>query len=104
MEATGDRDHDVPAANRPPGGRREGVAQCWVPVAPTTAFEAASGEVVVDVIRHYGTRTPSGEVQKRHMDGAVAALRTIGVDPTHVAHRRYGWRRYTRTSLAYRSQ
>jgi hypothetical protein len=44
------------------------------------------GEVVVKVIRHYGTKTPSGEVQQGHMTTAEAALRTIGVEPVHVAH------------------
>lgn len=55
-------------------------------VAPTTAFQAPAGEVVLNAIRHYGTRTPSAEVQERHMAEAVAALRAIGVDHTHVAH------------------
>jgi hypothetical protein len=55
-------------------------------VAPNTAFEAAAAEVILDVIRHYGTRSPSAEVQQRHMAEAVAALRGIAVEPTSVAH------------------
>jgi hypothetical protein len=55
-------------------------------VAPTEAFEAPAGEVVLNVIRHYGTRTPSADVQERHAAEAVAALGSIGVDHTHVAH------------------
>jgi hypothetical protein len=55
-------------------------------VAPTNSFEASAGEVVLNVIRHYGMRTPSSEVQERHTAEAIAALRTIGADHTHVAH------------------
>lgn len=55
-------------------------------VAPTTASEASAAEVVLNVIRHYGMPIPSADVQERHTAGAVAALHTIGVDHTHVAH------------------
>lgn len=53
-------------------------------VALDTSFGVAAGEVAINVIRHYGTRTPSGEVQERHLAEAAAALRAVGVD--QVAH------------------
>jgi hypothetical protein len=71
-----DRQADAEKAMRTAGFR----------VAPTTGFEAAAGEAILDVIRHYGTRSPSAEVQQRHMANAVAALRSIAVEPTSVAH------------------
>lgn len=55
-------------------------------VAQTTAYEAAPDEVLLNVIRHYGTRRPSGEVQERHMAECDAALRAIGVDHLQAAH------------------
>ena len=55
-------------------------------VTPNTGFPDSEDEVTLSVIRHYGTKNPSGEVQQRHMTGAEAALRTIGIDPVHVAH------------------
>ena len=42
--------------------------------------------MAVNVIRHYGTHTPSGEVQERHLAEAAAALRAVGVDQMRVAH------------------
>jgi hypothetical protein len=55
-------------------------------VAPNTVFEAAAGEVALNVIRHYGTRNPSSDVQQRHMAESDATLCTIGVDHIQVAH------------------
>jgi hypothetical protein len=55
-------------------------------VAPDARSPAAVGEVTVNVIRHYGTKTPAGAVQQGHMTTAEAALRKIGVEPVHVAH------------------
>lgn len=55
-------------------------------VAPDAGFLAGAGEVVLRVIRHYGTKTPSGEMQQDHMTTAEAALGKIGVEPIHVAH------------------
>jgi Restriction endonuclease len=55
-------------------------------VTPNTGFETSAGEVILNVIRYYGTRSPRGEVQQRHMAESDAALRTIGVDHVQVAH------------------
>jgi hypothetical protein len=55
-------------------------------VTPNVGLEASAGEVILNVIRHYGTRNPSGEVQWRHITESDAALRTIGVDRVQVAH------------------
>lgn len=75
----------VTATYRVPADRRADVEKALrmagFRVAPTTGFEAASGEVILDTIRHYGTRTPSAEIQQRHMTEAVAALRSIAVEP-----------------------
>lgn len=80
----------VTATYRVPAGRQadaeKALRTAGFRVAPTTGFEAAAGEVILDVIRHYGTRSPSAEVQQRHMAKAVAALRNIAVQPTSVAH------------------
>jgi Restriction endonuclease len=55
-------------------------------VAPNTSLPGAEGEVLLDVIRHYGTTNPSGEVQERHMAEIAAGLRILGVEPVQAAH------------------
>lgn len=70
-------------------------------VAPDAGFLAGAGEVVLRVIRHYGTKTPSGEMQQDHMTTAEAALGKIGVEPIHVAHGIVAGGRYSCVPMAH---
>jgi hypothetical protein len=82
MEPAGYRDHRLRADRQ--ADAEKALRNVGFRVALDTSFGVAPGEVAINVIRHYGTRTPSGEVQERHLAEAAAALRAVGVD--QVAH------------------
>jgi hypothetical protein len=54
--------------------------------AVVSAAESTADQVVLDTIRHYGTRNPPGEVQTEQMEATRRALTTIGIEPVDVSH------------------
>jgi len=46
-------------------------------------FHGLPGHTGLSAYRHFGTRSPSGEVQAEARERLEAALRRVGVDPTH---------------------
>jgi hypothetical protein len=55
-------------------------------VSPDSGYPATDAEVVLVAFRHYGTRHPSGEVQRDHTERCEATLRKIDIKPMLVAH------------------
>ncbi len=54
-------------------------------VRPEGSFEVRDGERLITVFRHYGQASPSGEIQRQHMDTAEAAFGRLNLEARHVA-------------------